>query len=480
MKQASHLEKIAARCWNVLNEGKPFTPVFVTGVYALYHLLLGDFSPVTLAVALAWTFPLFIICYRWDFPLSLRWYLWIPLVVYTGAFASWSGGLVLLALGLYFFFTVIFWGTIYYHFRIGTPLDNWKRFWRLVLVHSDSTSGNAQEQIPKFLLLLMSMEAGSIPGAWNLSGLAGQAAFALAFALYAWVIHRALFDWRPAEPDEFTRVPNQPAPKVKRVIMVIIDGCRKDRLEEADTPFIDWLRETGTEYAAMETVYPARTVVCFSTIFTGGYPRDHGITSNMVWKLGVRCESVFDKLRETGKTGRLLGIAHLVDAFGEDVDTVTAVMHNDTADAQIVAMAREIMESKNPDLLAVQLIAVDQTGHSRGALYDEYRQKIEEADRHIAEFYGWLKEKGYLEDAVFMVFADHGQSDGIGGHAHLDEGERWVPFILHGPAIREGCRVDQPRNLTSIAPTVCWLLGAGMPDRSRGPVLTEALKEKKE
>lgn len=38
MKKASKFEKVAARCWNLLNEGKPFTPIFVIGTMLLYHL----------------------------------------------------------------------------------------------------------------------------------------------------------------------------------------------------------------------------------------------------------------------------------------------------------------------------------------------------------------------------------------------------------------------------------------------------------
>ncbi|MDN4593457.1 alkaline phosphatase family protein [Polycladomyces subterraneus] len=475
MKKASRIEKIAARCWNVLNEGKPFTPVFVVGGFVLYQALWGTFDARAVGWALLLAVPLFAVIYRYDFPLHLRWYLWPPVVLYIGWLGGFSLGLQLWGMGWYFFFTVIFWGTIYYHLRIGIPLDNYKRFWRLVLKNSDSTSGNAQEQIPKIVLLLAYLHsAAQSPGNWQAAlGLLG---FTAGFALYAYAVHRAFFDWRPEEPEQFTSTPLPKHPPARRVILVVIDGCRKDRLEEADTPFLDWLKRTGTEYTRMETIYPARTVVCFSTMFTGAYPRDHGITSNMVWKLGVRCESVFDKLREVGKTGRLLGIAHLVDAFGDDVDTVTAVMKNDEADAHIMARARQIIEEKQPDLLAVQLIATDQTGHSRGPLYEEYREKIEEADRHIQSFYQWLKEKNYLEDTLFIVCADHGQSDGIGGHAHLDEGERFVPFILHGSMVREGHRVEALCNLTSVTPTICYALGASYPNRSRGPVLMEAWK----
>src|SRR5690606_20008441 len=140
------------------------------------------------------------------------------------------------------------------------------------------------------------------------------------------------------------------------------------RLEMARTPFLDRLRQNGTEFTRMETIYPARTVCCFSSFFTGTYPREHGITSNFVWRLGVRCESAFASLEKAGKKGRLLGIAHLIDAFGSYVDAVTAVMDNQKADRHIIDMAKQIMGSERPDFVDVQLIGVDQTGQSRGPL----------------------------------------------------------------------------------------------------------------
>ena len=155
---------------------------------------------------------------------------------------------------------------------------------------------------------------------------------------------------------------------------------RKERFYEANTPYLDSLMDQGTEYLNMETVYPARTVVCFSSMFTGTYPKEHGMKSNMVWRLGIKVESIFDSLRKVGKKGKMLGIAHLVDSFGKDVETVTAVMHKDKADRNIINKAKVIMEEQDPDLFIVQLIGTDQIGHSRGVLYDEYIEKIEEAD----------------------------------------------------------------------------------------------------
>lgn len=482
MKSASAFEKVAARCWNLLNEGKPFTPIFVVGTMLLYHLTDLFTNGFSLAVGFIYVLPLFILFVYFDFPLLLRSYLWIPLVAFIILYDVHYLPLWFLALGLYYFFTVFFWGTIYYHLRIGTTLWNFTRFWKLVLKNSDSTSGNAQEQMPKFLLLLGVWEycyqtvisnGPMIPDVGNL------ALFYIGIGVFAWILHRYLFDWKPTPYSSYTKEKYKENNESisDRVVIVVIDGMRKDRFEAADTPFLDSLKKQGTEYTQMETVYPARTVVCFTSMFTGTYPFEHGIKSNMVWKLGAQTESIFESLRKVNKKGKLLGIAHLVDTFGSDVETVTAVMNNDVADRNIVEKGKRIMEDDNPDLFIMQLISTDQTGHSRGVLYNDYIEKIEETDRLVEEYVEWLTEKGFMENTTLMICADHGQADGIGGHGHLDEGERYVPFFMYGPSIASGKRVEKKHSLVSLAPTISHLLGAPFPSHSRGDVLEDCFKE---
>jgi hypothetical protein len=486
VKSASKFEKFAARCWNLLNEGKPFTPIFTVGTMVLFHLGDLDSADRTLDFLLSMlvVLPLLALYFIYDFPLFLRNYLWIPLIVFILIWPDLNINLILFAAGLYFFFTVFFWGTLYYHLRIGTSWLNFTRFWKLVLKNSDSTSGNAQEQLPKFFLLL---------SIWELSFVSLSADLAIPFAdlglfyifvlVFAFILHRYLFDWKPKAYETFTDVEGPEIPEnglSEKVIVIVIDGMRKERFYEADTPFLDSLKENGTEYLNMETVYPARTVVCFSSMFTGTYPFEHGIKSNMVWRLGIKTESIFDSLRKVGKKGRLLGIAHLVDSMGSDVETVTAVMHKDKADPNMLAKARKIMKEQDPDLFVVQLIGTDQVGHSRGVLYDDYIEKIEEADALIKEFVGWLEAEGKMENTTLVICADHGQADGIGGHGHLDEGERFVPFFMHGPDIAKGNKVQEKHSLVSLAPTISYLLGAPYPSSSRGKVLMDSIRQKEE
>jgi hypothetical protein len=477
VKAASRFEILAARMWNVLNEGKSFHPVFVLGTFVLLHVgealsagFWGRALPALLVAA-----PLVLLFVLYDFPLKLRWALWVFLAAFLIVFRFVDFGALALVLGLYVFFTVFFWGTFYYHLRTGAPKTNFVRFWRLVLENPDSTSGNFLEQVPKALLALFTIEyLISAPLSAGRAGLV--LGFTAALALASYVVHRRYFDWKPVYPDEPTQDVNEGAPLAKRVIVVVIDGCRLDRFREAEKPYLEKMMEGGTVYESVETVYPARTVVCFSSMFTGAAPEVHGIRSNLVLKLGLKVESVFDVLRRAGKRGRLVGIAHLIDAFGDDVASVTSVAHNDKIDQNLIAAARREMEAHDPDLLVLQLLAVDQNGHVRGTAYPEYVERIEITDRLIEGFMSWCEDRGYLEDAAVILMADHGQGKGIGAHGHLSEGERFVPFAMWGSGVAEGRTIAEPGSILDLAPTICYLLGIEPPKGSTGRVLRDALK----
>src|SRR5918997_3840144 len=477
MKPASKFEVVAARCWNVLNEGKSFHPVFVLGVFFLLHVYgpgNGEFWERALP-ALLLTAPLVLLFVYYGFPLKLRWALWGFLATFMVVFRFVDLGAIAVALGLYVFFTVFFWGTFYYHLRTGAPKTNFVRFWRLVLENPDSTSGNFLEQVPKALLVLFALEylvAGPVTGGRALAVLLFTAVAGLA----SWWVHRRFFDWKPVYPSRPTGVVNHGEALAKRVIVVVIDGCNLGRFHEAEKPYLEGKMAGGTVYESVETVYPARTVVCFSSMLTGAEPGRHGITSNLVLKLGLRVESVFDVLRRAGKGGRLVGIAHLIDAFGADVASVTSVAHNDKIDQNLIAVARREMETHDPELLVLQLLAVDQNGHVRGTAYPEYVERIEITDRLIEGFMAWCEDRGYLEEAAVILMADHGQGKGIGAHGHLSEGERFVPFAMWGSGVAAGRKISEPGSILDLAPTICYLLGIEPPKGSTGRVLRDTLE----
>jgi hypothetical protein len=436
VRAAGAFEVWAARLWNVFNEGRPFSVVYpLLVLLAAAPLGLAPDGP--LGLALLGALGLALVAARFPFPLRGRALLWLAALAAVPLLEPWRApALVAGALAGWAFFTVVVWGSVYYRLRTGAPWTNGLRFWRLVLTNSDPTSGNALEQVPKLVLALSAATLlAEEPGA--------------ASAL---------------------RIAAAGAPLACRVYVIVVDGCNRSRLWQADAPAIARLAREGTEYLDVEPAYPARTVVCFSSMLTGAAPHEHGMRSNFAPRLGVRVESIFDVLERHGRRGRLVGIAHLLDPFGEEVvRSVTSVQPTERIDHSLAAAAREVVDREDPDLLVLQLLAADQLGHVRGVRSPEYLDQLAETDRRVGDFLAFLAERGRLEGATVVLMADHGQGRGIGGHGHMDWGESPVPFVVWGEGAVPGAVSREPRSVAELATTIATLLGveAPAPARSR-------------
>ena len=496
-RPAGLAEVWAARAWNVFNEGRPFSVVYPP-------LVLLAAAPVGLApdgrpgLALLGAAACAVVLSRFPFALRGRALLWLAALGSVPLLELWRAPALLAgALAGYAFFTVVVWGSVYYHLRTGAPWTNGLRFWRLVLTNSDPTSGNALEQLPK---LLIALSAATLLAEEPTGGSVARIAVALAIAAALGALAaRALAKRLPRYPER----PPTTAPRAgasapsahpssasapaatgagaaaaalaQRVYVIVVDGCNRGRLWQADAPVMDRLAREGTEYLNVEPAYPARTVVCFSSMLTGATPAEHGMRSNFAPRLGVRRESVFDVLERAGRTGRLVGIAHLLDPFGADVvRSVTSVQPTTEIDRSLTAEARRVVEEEDPDLLVLQLLAADQLGHVRGVRSREYLDQLAETDAHVGGFLAFLEERGKLDGATVILMADHGQGRGIGGHGHLDWGERPVPFVVWGEGAVPGALSTEPRSVLELAPTISRLLGLPEPNAARGRPLVPA------
>jgi hypothetical protein len=470
---AGPLEVWAARAWNVFNEGRPFSIVYpLLVLLAAAPLGLAPAGP--LGLALVGAAACAAVLSRFPFALRGRTLLWLAAVAALPLLEPWRAPAMLAgAFAGYGFFTVVVWGSVYYHLRTGAPWTNGLRFWRLVLTNSDPTSGNALEQLPKLLIALSAATLlAEEPGAGSLLRIG--AALAIAAGLGA-LAARSFARRLPRYPAR-ERTASEPAPALaRRVYVIVVDGCNRGRLWQADAPVMDRLAREGTEYLAVDPAYPARTVVCFSSMLTGATPAEHGMRSNFAPRLGVRCESVFDVLEREGRRGRLVGIAHLLDPFGEDVvRSVTSVQPTSQIDRSLAAEGRRVVDEEDPELLVLQLLAADQLGHVRGVRSPEYLEQLAETDHQVGDFLAFLEQRGRLEGATVILMADHGQGRGIGGHGHLDWGERPVPFVVWGEGALPGAISHEPRSVLELAPTIARLLGVATPEAARGRPLVPA------
>src|ERR687896_600417 len=134
---AGPVEIWAARAWNVLNEGRPFSVVYPVLVLLAAALVgLAPDGPLVLALLGALGLSAGLACF--PFPLRGRALLWLAALASVPLLEPWRAPTLLAgALAGYVFFTVLVWGSLYYPLRTGAPWTNFPRFWRLALTNSD-------------------------------------------------------------------------------------------------------------------------------------------------------------------------------------------------------------------------------------------------------------------------------------------------------------------------------------------------------
>jgi arylsulfatase A-like enzyme len=108
---------------------------------------------------------------------------------------------------------------------------------------------------------------------------------------------------------------------------------------------------------------------------------------------------------------------------------------------------------------------------------DRYRSEIATVDAQLERLFSMLREEGWYDDSLIMVFSDHGESFGEHNHYHhhylvypwlVD-----VPLVWRAPGIAPA-RVTGPVHLMDVAATVMHFLGWPSPGGMRGMSLLGA------
>ncbi|NWK54190.1 sulfatase-like hydrolase/transferase [Verrucomicrobiaceae bacterium N1E253] len=107
----------------------------------------------------------------------------------------------------------------------------------------------------------------------------------------------------------------------------------------------------------------------------------------------------------------------------------------------------------------------------------------ENIDRQIARVLKKLEAMGELDNTYIIYTADHGMAigrHGLQGKQNLYEHTWRVPFIVKGPGIQPGTRVQGNAYLLDVLPTLCGLAGVATPDSVEGRSLKPVLTGKKD
>jgi len=276
-----------------------------------------------------------------------------------------------------------------------------------------------------------------------------------------------------APPATLTPLPSStPPPLAARVLVITIDGLRADTLYRVNMPVLAGLMQRGASSLTAQTILPSGTLMAHASILSASCPAKHGITWNdYLPALGeTRAATLFDLVHEAGgRTVMVVGKEKLIQSVHRERLDVFAYVSGHDRDVT----ARAVIEMSNGfDAMLVHFPVVDGIGHLYGWMSPQQVSAIERADAAVGTLLQVLEEDGLIQSTLVIVTADHG------GHALTHGSDRpedmTVPWILAGPGVVAGLRLESPISVMDTAATAAWALGLPRPAAWDGRAVEEA------
>ena len=143
-----------------------------------------------------------------------------------------------------------------------------------------------------------------------------------------------------------------------------------------------------------------------------------------------------------------------------DLDVYKQSFPND--DPGVTAALEAYFDAGNaPELLFVQLDNPDHMAHAYGGFSEEYYESIRTADAQIGRIYAAIEAQRLMENGLFIVVADHGET--AGGHGGQTPEETNCVVAAAGHNVNKMTLPEGTRN-RDVAAIALYALGIEQPD----------------
>jgi predicted AlkP superfamily pyrophosphatase or phosphodiesterase len=276
-------------------------------------------------------------------------------------------------------------------------------------------------------------------------------------------------------------------PRVKKVMLIGIDGLRPDALEAAETPYLDALIKDGAfadDTQILGKRYRRNDTVSgpgWGSILTGVWADKHGVQDNRFRVSYFKKYPDFlrrlKQVRPAAKTALFASWEPIAKDIVMAVDVSKVFTPKDgkaanwvAADRQVAEAAAQHLAEDNPDAVFVYFGLVDGLGHAKGfhPSVPEYIKAIEVVDRFVgAVLRAMAGRKSFAEeDWLVLVTTDHGGKDKDHTRGHKEKEILTVCLIVSGPAAERG-KITSPTYIVDAPVTALAHLGVEI-DRAWG------------
>ena len=227
----------------------------------------------------------------------------------------------------------------------------------------------------------------------------------------------------------FTQLSRAQPEEERHLIVISIDGCRWDYLQDENLINIRQMIEEGAAADHMIVTNPSMTGPGHITLLTGAWTGKHGIMLNNFYdcQLGfinffgeippeeqvnyLQAEPLWVPAEDAGlNTAAVHWAATAGEYEGRRVDTV--VPFSSMPDHDRIEHAIQIINDNKPNLLLVYAGGVHSESYNYGPGSDEVKNQLRTIDGWIGEIFDAVKEAGLWDSTDFIITSDHGFTEG--------------------------------------------------------------------
>ncbi|KAI3654848.1 hypothetical protein MP228_000228 [Amoeboaphelidium protococcarum] len=272
-------------------------------------------------------------------------------------------------------------------------------------------------------------------------------------------------------------------PPAKRLVLVVADGLRADKLYDYDyAPFLKSIYSTCGTHGVSHTRVPTESRPGHVAIIGGLYEDVSAVMKG--WKENpVEFDSVFNQSRAVfsfGSPDILLifksGEMYMYDAHDEDFGMQDARQLDQFSFDKVAQLYKDsstngtLRQLLNQDGLVIflHLLGIDTNGHAHRPSSHEYMDNIAFVDKQLRNFSSWFDQYYNHDKKTAYVFtADHGMGE-LGSHGDGHPDNTQTPLLAWGAGIRDQPDLQIDVNQADIAPLMASLLGINYPVNSVG------------
>ena len=259
----------------------------------------------------------------------------------------------------------------------------------------------------------------------------------------------------------------------EHVFIIGVDGGGA-AFSQTETPCFDSIFSRFAYTHTAKTEYVTISAQNWGSILTGVDYNTHGFTNSIIEKNERSSQSgnnsVFYYARQAFPQAELVSFVNWkpinYGLIENDLGVSKFSFLND--DPGLTEAIESYFASGNaPKLMFVQLDNVDHMAHAHGGFSDEYYEAVRGADAMIGRIYNAIAAAGLMENSLFIVVADHGET--AGGHGGQTPEESSVVLAAIGRNVRQMQLGENVRN-RDVAAIALDALGIATPSHMTAQV----------